>query len=275
MIQFSATRIFHAGRSLRFIKGDVLASCVATASGEAAGFAVHQELDTGGEVKTLAHLRAVEEIFREVGMDITADTTKEIREKIEKKPFRISVEWVLDHVGTIEDLAEKELRRRVFFYVPPERYKSLPETDNPHLFTDAVSNAFPGAVYDVSEAGMCLGLARPSACVFHLMRVLEVGLAALGRVFGISLAHTNWALAIEQLERKIREMHKDPDWKSLPDCKTQQEFYAQAASHFGILKDAWRNYTMHARGTYTEEQAERIFENTRDFMQKLAGRLHE
>jgi hypothetical protein len=24
-------------------------------------------------------------------------------------------------------------------------------------------------------------------------------------------------------------MHKDPGWKALPDCKEQQEFYAQAA----------------------------------------------
>jgi hypothetical protein len=107
------------------------------------------------------------------------------------------------------------------------------------------------------------------------MRVLEIGLSVLGAEFGVSLAHTNWAPAIEQIESKIREMHKDPTWKALPDCKEQQEYYAQAASHFGILKDAWRNYTMHARGFYTEEQAERIFENVKGFMQKLGERLSE
>jgi hypothetical protein len=91
----------------------------------------------------------------------------------------------------------------------------------------------------------------------------------------VSLEHTNWAPAIEQIESKIRNMHKDPAWKSLPDCKEQQEFYAQVASHFGILKDAWRNYTMHSRGVYTEEQAERIFDNIESFMQQLATKLHE
>jgi uncharacterized protein YpbB len=89
------------------------------------------------------------------------------------------------------------------------------------------------------------------------------------------LAHTNWAPAIEQIESRIRDMHKDPVWKALPDCKEQQEFYAQAASHFGILKDAWRNYTMHARGFYTEEQAEQIFENIKVFVQKLSLKLNE
>jgi hypothetical protein len=108
-----------------------------------------------------------------------------------------------------------------------------------------------------------------------LYRVLEIGLRALGDKFGVSLDHTNWGPAIGQIESRIRDMHKEPTWKALPDCKEQQEFYAQAASHFGILKDAWRNYTMHARGFYTEEQTERILENTKGFMQKLSERLVE
>lgn len=107
------------------------------------------------------------------------------------------------------------------------------------------------------------------------MRVLEIGLSALGNVFGVSLAHTSWGPAIDQIESKIHEMHKDPTWKARPDCKEQQEFYAQAASHFGVLKDAWRNHTAHARGKYDEGEAESILRNVCGFMQKLATRLHE
>jgi hypothetical protein len=95
---------------------------------------------------------------------------------------------------------------------------------------------------------------------------------ALGAVFGISLAHTNWAPAIEQIESKFRDMHKDPVWKALPDYKEQQEFYSQAASHFVVLKDAWRNYTAHARGKYDDDEAESIFRNVRAFMGKLTAR---
>jgi hypothetical protein len=57
--------------------------------------------------------------------------------------------------------------------------------------------------------------------------------------------------------------------------KDQQEFFSQAASHFMILKDAWRNYTAHERGKFTEEEAETILINVRSFMQKLATQLHE
>ena len=70
-------------------------------------------------------------------------------------------------------------------------------------------------------------------------------------------------------------MHTDPAWKELADCKEQQRFYADAATHFAIIKDAWRNHTMHARGKYVQVESERIFESVRAFMQKLAERLSD
>jgi hypothetical protein len=60
-----------------------------------------------------------------------------------------------------------------------------------------------------------------------------------------------------------------------PTWKEDEEFYAQAASHFMFLKDAWRNYTAHARGKYTHEEAQAIMMNVRSFMQKLATKLKE
>jgi hypothetical protein len=225
--------------------------------------------------KALPKLKSVEAEFRKVGMQITADTVKELINDLgETSPWR-NFQWLLDQINVIEKLAEKELRGKTFFYVPAGRAKFFPKLNDQHIFGNAVASAFPSATYDIAESGVCLSLDRGTASVFHLMRVLEIGLTVLGTTFGVSLAHTNWAPAIEQIESKIRDMHKDPTWKVLSDCKEQQEFYAQAASHFGILKDAWRNYAMHARAVCTEEQAERIFENVKAFMQKLAERLHE
>jgi hypothetical protein len=64
-------------------------------------------------------------------------------------------------------------------------------------------------------------------------------------------------------------MHKDPTWKALPDCKEQQQFYAQAASFLGVVKGAWRNYTAHAHGVYTQEEAELMLLNVRSFMERF------
>jgi hypothetical protein len=274
MLQFSARMFFWCGDSLRHIKEDCLIGSI-PGTGDEPTFNLSRELDDKAIQNALPKLKRVEEEFRKVGMNITADTVQELAASIQKQSALHNFQWLMDQITNIQGLANKEMKDKVFLYIPPERAKFWPRMNNQNIFGDEVDNAFPSAIFDVSESGICLALARGSACVFHLMRVLEIGLTVLGAKFGVSLAHTNWAPAIEQIESKIRGMHTNPAWKSLPDCKEQQEFYAQAASHFGILKDAWRNYTMHARGFYTEEQAERIFENVKGFMQKLAERLHE
>jgi hypothetical protein len=135
-----------------------------------------------------------------------------------------------------------------------------------------VFDVFPHTKYDATEAFKSYAMGRHTACVFHLMRVVEHGLTSLGSVFGVSLSHTNWAVAIERVESKIREMHKDSTWKLRADCKDLQQFYSQCVSHVGIIKDAWRNYTAHAHGKYDEQEALDIMTGVRAFMQKLAER---
>jgi hypothetical protein len=273
MLEFSAREVFWAAHILQSIKIDCYMGSVP--DGQECIFAFSHDLGDGTKTKAIAALVHVEDIFRGLGMEITADTAREIITALEKESPRRNLQWLIDQIDNLRKLSEKEMKGKAFFYVPPERAKFFPRMSDQHIFGNAVATAFPSAAYDIAESGICLALARGTPSVFHLMRVLEIGLTALGDKFNVSLAHANWAPAIEQIESKIREMHKDPAWKALPDCKEQQEFYAQAAVHFGVLKDAWRNYTMHRRGFYTEEQAERIFENTKDFMQKLSKKLSE
>jgi hypothetical protein len=179
---------------------------------------------------------------------------------------------------------EEDLEEGVLFWVEPSKVRMFfskteeglillkPSGD---LLSTKVAEQFPNASSEFRDAVKCFVTARNTGCVFHLMRSLEFGLRALGVVFGVSLEHTNWGPAIEQIESRIRDMHTDPKWKSLPDCKNQQEFYAQAASHFGVFKDAWRNYTAHVRSNYDQEDALDILQSVRAFFRKLAVQLSE
>lgn len=205
----------------------------------------------------------------ELGLDVS----QQHAEYISDNAKTLTNAQVADRLEHLDETIRFEMGKHLFFFVLPETAEFYRQKQP--LFGKDVNDAFPSAIFDVQEAGKCLALTRSTACGFHLMRVLEIGLGVLGKVFGVSLAHTNWAPALDEIESKIREMHKDPVWKAMPDCKEQQEFYAQAASHFGVLKDAWRNYTMHTRGKYTEDEAKQIFGSVRAFMQKLATRLHE
>jgi hypothetical protein len=209
-----------------------------------------------------------------IGLNICAETITEIRDGLVADKQR-DWEWLKHQLHGLQKMIRKEMKSKTFFYITPEKMRFWITSKNPYPLGESAHNAFQSAELDAAEAGICLAVARPTASVFHSMRVLEVGLSALGKIFNVSLEHTNWGPAIDEIEARIRNMHKDPAWKALPDCKAQQEFYAQAASHFGILKDAWRNYTAHKRGIYTEERATLIFENLRAFMQTLAARLHE
>jgi hypothetical protein len=273
VLQFSAGRFFWCGRALRSIRADCYIGSVGLLQGKAA-FNVAMDLDDRARESACSKLIEIGPEFKRIGLLITAETAQELVTEL-KEETRHSFDWLQSQVDAIERLAEKELKGRFFLYIPPERAKFWPLMDKPNVFGDVVASKFPSTTFDACNSGVCLATMMSTAAVFHLMRVLETGLTVLGSVFNVSLAHTNWGNAIEQIESKIRDMHKDPAWKALPDYKEQQEFYAQAASHFAILKDAWRNQTMHARAKYTEDEGERIFENVKSFMQKLAERLQE
>jgi len=244
----------------------------------------HQPITDKALKKACEWLDPVKEECDRLGLAVSAETARELiehlrhaQELIEENEPHASYDWdwFRHQLQSLQKIIRKELQSKAFFYIPPEKVRFWITPKNPFPLGKAVHDAFLSTEMDAAEAGICLAVARPTAAVFHCMRVLEIGLGALGKVFNVSLARTNWGPAIDQIESKIRDMHKDPTWKALPDCKEQQEFYAQAASHFGILKDAWRNYTAHARGMYTEERATLIFENVRAFMQTLATRLRE
>jgi hypothetical protein len=175
------------------------------------------------------------------------------------KLLQDAMERLRDEAGTLKLLRLQSERIRYYEIQQP--------------FGLEVADRFPSATFDAQEACRCYALYRPTACVFHLMRVLEIGLWVFADRFGIPSDHTNWHAIIEGIEKAVRNMAQAPNRPS--DWKDQQEFFSQAASYFMMMKDAWRNYTAHARGKYTDEEAETLINNVRGFMQKLATRLHE
>ena len=172
----------------------------------------------------------------------------------------------------VQSRLSDELAGVLLFAVRSDKAKHY---DDPQPFGHSVSDAFPSAVWDITEAGRCLALARPTASVFHLMRVLETGLVTLARTLGVPADRTNWEILINQIEKAIAGIDRQNANERPVNWKDDREFYSQCASHLRIVKDAWRNYTAHARGKYTDEEATDIFTGVRAFMQKLATRVHE
>lgn len=272
MEQFSARAFYLIGTSLREIISEFInAASFQGGFGMVDPACMTAPVNADSRGKALTCLRHTDSFCEDIGLTIAAETIKELRRAIETNE-QLSYAAAMGQFNSLDKLISKEMNGRMFMYVPAERAKyyglTLP-------FGEEVAAKFPSVAFDAIEAGNCLAAARSTACVFHLMRTLEIGLRVLGAKFDVSLEHTNWGPAIDQIEKKVRHMHEDLKWKALPDCKEQQEFYSQATSYLGIVKDAWRNYTAHVRGKYTEEEADLMLRNVKAFMNKLSERLCE
>jgi hypothetical protein len=208
------------------------------------------------------NLRHVQNECREIGLVISA---KCIDFYFDRDQVGITLAEVIEILNQLERTIRWEMEEKLFMFVPPERASRY---EIKEAFGAKVAKQFRPASFDIEEAGNCYAAARWTACVFHLMRVLELGLSAFAKEFSVPSDHTNWHNIIEGIESKVRNMGNDP--AKAADWKEKQERYSQAANGFMFFKDAWRNYTAHARGKYIDEEADSIYRNVRVFMQRLA-----
>jgi hypothetical protein len=162
-----------------------------------------------------------------------------------------------------------ELSSAWFLMIPAEKRERF-EQRGP-AFGESVAERFPDGAADIASASRCLALDEWTACVFHLMRCLEHGLRDLASKVGLPsdvMAHENWKNAIDQIEKKIRELEAAP--KSATKVETLR-IYSEAASQFRWFKDAWRNHVSHSRANYDARDAESVWHHVKQFMQHLAA----
>jgi hypothetical protein len=163
------------------------------------------------------------------------------------------------HFERISSVIHSELSARLFFHVTPEESAFY---DKKELFGTSVNNKFPSIQFDMVEAGNCYATGRGTACVFHLMRIMEVGVQEFGKKLGVPLAkEKNWQNILDEVNKAI---------KALPPKAAGTVEMSQAAANLYSVKLAWRNEVMHPNDTYTLEEAEDILRQVKLFMRQLA-----
>jgi hypothetical protein len=169
-----------------------------------------------------------------------------------------------------------ELRRRIsddladrrFYFVAPDRVEYY--SDSAMLWYQAWMK-FPSTQFDAEEASKCLALGRHTACVMHLMRVLEVGLRTMAKSLGRS--GREWGKLLEEIEDELEQRREA---KVMPaGWREDRGFYAEGALQFRHFKDAWRNDVTHGRRRFGAEEASEVYGAVRSFMHHLATRLEE
>lgn len=160
----------------------------------------------------------------------------------------------------IASVVHSELESRAFMSIPSDRFAFYEPRE---LFASEVCARFPELLYDIAEAGTCYAVARGTACVFHLMRIMEVGVQAFGRKLGITFTdQKNWQCILDQANKVIKDL-PSRDATTVKLCAVSANLYS--------VKLAWRNEVMHPKQTYTLEEAHDLLMQVKLFMSNLAG----
>ena len=88
-----------------------------------------------------------------------------------------------------------DLQSRLFIAIPEGMMNFYEQKEL--LFGKRVEEKFSNMSEDISEAGKCIALWRPTAAVFHLMRIMEIAVQEFGDKLGVKLVQErNWQVIL-------------------------------------------------------------------------------
>jgi len=166
---------------------------------------------------------------------------------------------------------EDDTKYLYLYAYPKEKGKRFTRVGNDWCPT---ISAFPAVKDDITNAVDLYALGHNLACVFHLMRVAEVGVQRFGKKLGVSptklsvnkFTDLTWHQILDSLNPKLKALPQTTAAK-----KAKYEKYSAIQSYLYGVKDAWRNPTMHPRKTgYSDLETLDIINHVRSFMNELA-----
>jgi hypothetical protein len=164
----------------------------------------------------------------------------------------------------LQSRIKDDLSAQNFFRVSPEDVRLYGQ---PELFGSAVAKTFEEAAEDIQNAGNCLALGQPTACVFHLMRAMEGAVRKLGKRLKITIKpQTTWRHMTGQMDDKIKKMPDADDAK-----KRKKNNWEEARANLHHIGSVWRNNTMHPATSYTSSQAHDVLNAVRVFLNGLCA----
>lgn len=188
--------------------------------------------------------------------------------------FDIQADLLARDYRRVRDCLLSELESHRFLHISPEEAKFYM---HPEKWFPETLVSFPSATGDIEEACKCYGLERYTACVFHSMAILQIGLYTLTNDVGITLKFpiqlAEWGDILRRIDDEIKPYATRPRGDSLRE--KYDNLYAGCACQFRFFKDAWRNHVAHNREVYDKDKAHSALMHVREFMESLSTRLHE
>jgi hypothetical protein len=179
--------------------------------------------------------------------------------------LEIDSSFIARDIHFFNQTLSRDLREKTLFIVPPQylRYADVPEV----VFGESALKAFPTIRDEVEDAARCISFGRSTSSMFHLMRIMEVGLKSLAKSLGIPYAPT-WESYFAKIKLQIEAKRKTKGIR----WKRDEPFFREVLGDLQNVKIAWRNPTMHVDRRYTSDEADQVFTAVRTFMGRLAER---
>jgi hypothetical protein len=218
------------------------------------------------------------------GKGILVDRISRVLEGCELLELRVSkckaerlLEELQNQACTFGDISHglRELHDRIFDELGTALFFHLSVAREPYFrepwltFGQIVAIKFPAITRDIEEAGKCYGLKRNTACVFHLMRIMEHGLQELASQLNIETRGPSWDSILVKIDKELSKRYQD---KGLVWIEREQ-YFAECASYLRAVKTAWRNPVMHVEDHYSDDETLSIYQTVQVFMKHLANNM--
>ncbi|MFZ1922767.1 MAG: hypothetical protein WAU57_14155 [Xanthobacteraceae bacterium] len=159
---------------------------------------------------------------------------------------------------------QDDLQQQFFFHVMQQDVQFY---GNRSFFGELVAKKFKDAGDDIQRAGNCLAFHEPTACVFHLMRAMEVVVRQLSKRLKVTITpQTTWRQMTRNMDPKIKAMPE-----ATPRQKEKKNDWEAARANLHHVGSVWRNNTMHPATSYTQSQALDVINAVRVFMIGLSA----
>jgi hypothetical protein len=145
---------------------------------------------------------------------------------------------------------------------------------------DSVFKTFPSAQREIEEGVDCYALGHNLACVFHMVRVGEIGLRVIGRERGVRTVRGKvpiewgtWGQVFQAIEPTIEDIRKTKP--NGPKKAAALVFYERVLSDLRAIQSLYRDPTMHLRDEYDDGETQSAMFRVRELMTMLAIKLDE
>jgi hypothetical protein len=275
MRQLKADAFYAASTDLAMVTSWIAATTQAHKDEPERLFHESRKLEEEHRQFIIERLTRLREHIEALGARVTLLALKEAQESI----TRTGATWGhAEHsMEEVRHTLRRELSLLTLLVLEPKEQAYF-EPKELHFGLDVALGFLSTATFEIDEGAKCLALGRSTAAVFHLMRVMEIGIRAVARCLQIpdptQPANRNWGNILREIKADL-DAHTGRSPTKTWTVPNDKEFFESAYVSLDAVRVAWRNTTMHVEKKYTEDEAQHIFVAVRGFMMGVASRCDE